>query len=212
MEIDLLGRIKNVQLPFSKVLYPLYEAIINSIDAIDEKDEKDGIIAVKIERDDSQTELEITDEDLRPIKSITVIDNGIGFTDRNYKSFLKSDTTLKIAKGAKGIGRFLWLKAFEKVRIESIYEENGKFFNRSFDFVLSEQGVENHQKSETSIRKRKTTVKLINFKHEYRIHCPTKLETIASRTIEHILNYFLFDSCPQIKIGDDDKGLLLNDI
>ncbi len=47
-------------------------------------------------------------------ESFSIIDNGNGFTAENYKSFRTADSSLKWKKGCKGIGRFLWLKAFEK--------------------------------------------------------------------------------------------------
>lgn len=60
--IDLAGRVKNFNLPKKKPLIPLFEAIVNSIYAIEEGQEK----------------------------------------------------------GGKGVGRFAWLKAFEKTEIESV--------------------------------------------------------------------------------------------
>ena len=49
-----------------------------------------------------------------------VTDNGNGFDSINYQSFLEAYSRLKVKKGCKGIGRFLWLKAFDSVTIDSI--------------------------------------------------------------------------------------------
>ena len=59
---------------------------------------------------------------------------------QNYKSFNTAYSTLKIQKGCKGIGCFLWLKAFKKVNIKSTYFENDQYHYREFTF--SADGVE----------------------------------------------------------------------
>lgn len=212
MQVDLKGRINNVPLSLSRALFPLFEAIVNSIHAVEELNNGNGSIEVLIERDDTQTLIDPTDYELNPIKNFVVIDNGIGFDSKNYESFLTADTTLKANKGAKGIGRFLWLKAFDRVRIESFFNNNGNFYKRSFNFLLSEEGVEDHELTEVSIRERKTSVKLFDFVDKYRTACPSKTDAIALRIIEHALVYFLSKNCPQIFLVDGNKKLNLNKI
>ena len=51
MRTDVLGRVKNINLPASKPLFPLFEAIINSIHAIEDTGELKGRIDIKIIRD-----------------------------------------------------------------------------------------------------------------------------------------------------------------
>ncbi len=55
-----------------------------------------------------------------------VEDNGIGFTDENFKSFGTMDSRAKIQHGGKGIGRLLWLKGFDHADIESVFRENAE--------------------------------------------------------------------------------------
>ena len=43
---------------------------------------------------------------------ITITDNGCGFDEKNFSSFTTADSRFKESKGAKGVGRFIWLKAF----------------------------------------------------------------------------------------------------
>ena len=50
-----------------------------------------------------------------------IIDNGIGFNDANLKSFETLDSDHKAVKGCRGVGRLLWLKAFQKVYVDSVY-------------------------------------------------------------------------------------------
>ncbi len=116
MEISLVGRIRNINLPESKVLLPLFEAVVNSIDAIEDAEIKDGCIKVFIKRGNLQTGL-IDGASFSEIEGFRIVDNGIGFDDNNYQSFLTSDSVWKTSRGSKGIGRFLWLKAFHGLAI-----------------------------------------------------------------------------------------------
>jgi len=205
MDLDLKGRINNTKLPLSNGLYPLFEAISNSIHAIEETKEKGCRIEVEIIRDTSQGGL-IEGEPLlnQPIIGFVIHDNGVGFTDAHFKSFQTSDTTEKSKKGGKGVGRFLWLKAFDRVEIESVYQD-GTLRQRKFEFRLSDRGVENEQVAEVKDMPRKTTVRLIGFKTEYRQYpsCPKAATTAGRRIVEHFLQAFILDTCPRILLRDN---------
>ena len=114
--IDLVGRVKNFDLPKNQPLIPLYEAVVNSIYAIQERQQKeefDGRIEVEIIREPQEVaKIEGIDRSINEIIGFRVIDNGIGLDDNNMKSFLQSDSTYRADKGGKGVGRFSWLKAF----------------------------------------------------------------------------------------------------
>ena len=140
--IDLAGRVRNFDLPKNQPLIPLYEAIVNSIYAIQERQQKeefDGKIEVEIIRDPQQVaEIEGIDKSINEITGFRIIDNGVGLDDNNMKSFLQSDSTYRADKGGKGVGRFSWLKAFSKTHIESVYkdENDGVWVKREFEFSL----------------------------------------------------------------------------
>ena len=208
MDLDLSGRIGNTRLPLSNGLYPLFEAISNSIHAIDEAKEKKGLIEIEIIRA-TPTPTLLGDEAVavQPIQGFVVHDNGSGFTDANYKSFRTSDSTRKRTKGGKGVGRFLWLKAFDRIAVESVFEQSGKSHRRTFEFQLSASGVENEAVVEVPRAPRKTSVRLIGFKVEYRQHqsCPKAAATVARRIVEHFLESFILDTCPKIKLRDDQE-------
>lgn len=135
--INIAGRINNFNLPKNQPLLPLFEAIVNSFHAIEERRDKDknftaGEISIKIIRGD---QIGIDENDLDNITGFEICDNGVGFDENNFKSFLESDSTYKAKIGGKGVGRFSWLKAFEEVEIQSVYKEyDDKFVQRSFCF------------------------------------------------------------------------------
>ena len=128
MDFDLPGRIKNTKLPFSGALLPVFEAVINSIHAVAESPHpENGIIRVHLERDLTQQSFpsDVVGIIPGPMRSVTIRDNGVGFTDLHYKSFCTADTREKANIGGKGIGRFLWLKAFDHADIDSIFQSSG---------------------------------------------------------------------------------------
>ena len=149
MDFDLPGRIKHTRLLYSDALLPVFEAVINSIHAINELNpRKEGTIRVDIGRDQGQPNLAFDDASkvsLQHIKSFTILDDGIGFTDDHFKSFCTADTQQKASLGGKGIGRFLWLKAFDHAEIESIFTgSDNKLYKRMFALRLTPTGVEDH--------------------------------------------------------------------
>ena len=131
--INLRGRIKNFNLPKNQPLIPLFEAIVNSIHAIDERkklgEDFNSYIMIKIIR---SNQLSFGANELSPISSFEIIDNGVGFNEENLNSFMESDSTYKAAIGGKGVGRFSWLIAFEKADIESIYWDHNCYVKRKF--------------------------------------------------------------------------------
>jgi hypothetical protein len=169
MDLNLIGRIRNTWLAHSSALNPLFEAIINSIDAIEDRDIRDGEIGIRIKREDAPLLFDSPGDgpDLRPIADFIIEDNGTGFTEENFKSFTTSDSTYKEAKNAKGIGRFLWLKAFDQVHVSSVYKKDWLIYEREFDFLISEDGIENYKDKETPKRKTGTVVYLQRFKKPY---------------------------------------------
>lgn len=222
MQASIVGRVSNYKLPPSKALLPLFEAVVNSLHSIEESGRADGKIDVLIERIPQQSIntvlnnsiLDDFDPSLEPIVGFTVKDNGIGFNDEHFASFLTSDSTFKADKGGKGIGRFAWLKAFGYVSVTSSYFQDGKCFHRGFDFKLTEEPIHNLEEFENSTTENETIVKLIDFKESYRSKCPKGAKAIASRIIEHCLFSFLREQIPEIRLIDEfrEEEYVLNDL
>ncbi len=209
-KISLKGRIKNFSLPENKSLMPLFEAVVNSLQAIDERKKTtsfNGKIFIKIDR-----EATISDEILGCIEDITITDNGIGFNESNFDSFMESDSEYKEKLGGKGVGRFSWLKAFEKVKVHSNYEQEGEYRCRDFDFSLNSDGIDDEY-SVSEDDNSQTIIKLCSFKENYRKNAPKEIETIAIKLIQHCFVYLLEKDCPSIELADNKgNSILINDL
>ena len=201
--LDIKGQLNNMRLSDAKALWPLFEAVVNSIHSIEDSACKDcGEITIFAQRDVGMHESYDKEKPpLERINSFTITDNGQGFTAEDYTSFNTAYSTLKIKKGCKGIGRFLWLKAFESVEIKSVFQEDGKTFCR--DFVFSPNGIlpEDNRKA-IGKTDNKTEVKLKDFAAQFKRACPVELDVIAKKIIEHCLLFFISGSCPKITLYD----------
>lgn len=206
MQVDIVGRIRNLQLPVTQPLIPLFECLVNSIEAIEDSGITDGRIDVYFEREARQVALAGNEETtLASIRDVTVVDNGAGFNDVNVKAFFMSDSTRKANRGNKGIGRFTWLKVFTQAAIESTYpQDDDLWMRRTFRFVLTTEGVEDDVVDEAATKERRTAVKLTGLRSEYEKHFPKSLETIAHKVIDHLLIHFVGGRCPQITFHDAD--------
>lgn len=212
MEIDIIGKISEKKLAYSNTLLPLYEAIVNSIQAIEEDSSTSpGIIEINIIRSTQKSLSFDGSETLPEIVDFTIKDNGIGFNKTNYDSFNYAHSTYK--KGGKGIGRFTWLRAFQRAEIESRFKEDGQWMLRTFNFLPTKTGIEDHVLEQVNTsQERYTIVKLKGLKEDYRKWCNSKAEDIALKIIEHTFIYFLNENCPRIIIKDMDSSIVVNDL
>lgn len=214
--VNIRGRVKNTNLPFSHPLIPVFEAIVNSFEAIDERrqycPDDNYYIKINVRYDGQRALYEEDNKNARNPKSFIIEDNGIGFTNDNYDSFLTSDSSYKETRGGKGVGRFVWLKAFESVDVDSVYEDkNGLFHRRQFNFTLDREPLKNLTESLTD-GPIHTQVKLNSLYEDYSKNVPKGLETIAMKIIEHCLVLFLKKDCPQVTLQDSDEKINLNEL
>lgn len=219
MNTNLKGLVNQFKLAPENFLMPLFEAVVNSVQSIEEAGMKmtSGQISIDIIR---SNELALTDSNKKdkdiPIEAsihgFKITDNGIGFDNNNFDSFQLLATEHKIKFGCKGFGRLTWLKVFNKIRIESIYKDGNQLIKRSFDFNAS-NGVTNEQKEQVEIQPTKTTIELMGIKTEYKNYIPRDIETIATRIIEHCIWYYIRDSnAPNIIVRDGSKVINLHQL
>ncbi|RYE51062.1 MAG: hypothetical protein EOP48_18765 [Sphingobacteriales bacterium] len=136
----------------------LFESITNSIHANATE------ITVLLKSNDSlltENGIELTTFRL---DEITVVDNGDGITDTNYKSFSTYRTEHKKDLGCKGVGRFVFLKVYNNVtylsKLSSLQEERQIKFHMSFDT----EDLEIHEKE---ISENETRVMLSGLTSKY---------------------------------------------
>lgn len=212
---NLRGKVNHLPDFKKEALLPVFETVVNSIEAIWERkdlDIKNGQITIRIIRErgikptldqyvGEDKKKEDEEDKLPKILSFEIEDNGIGFNSDNFQSFKESDSMYKESIGGKGLGRFNWLKAFDKIEIESVYNENEGSKLRKFRFSVD--GITPQFNDLTNLPQ-KTKVKLVGFKEEYR-----KLDSaykttnkIAQRILEHFLSFYIGEIAPSITIED----------
>lgn len=214
MQIDILGKVREKKLANNNVLLPLYEAIVNSIHAIEDAmlTEK-GLIEVELVRI-NQEEFSFGDLQKSPaIIDFHIKDNGIGFNEANYESFNFAHSSYKFERGGKGIGRITWLRAFEKAIIESQFKDGNSFKKRIFNFEPTKKGIEKESLLEIESKEDfwSTIVILKNLKERYWKWCNNNSEDIAFKIIEHCFPFFLDAKCPTLLLKDSEKTIVVND-
>ena len=199
---DIVGRVNRLPLKPSETnaLLPLMEAFSNALHAVNLRFGNDapsqGRIQINILRDGSD------------VIGFKIEDNGIGFTDENYRSFRTPDSRQKIGLGGKGVGRLSWLRVFGGAKIESVYADGGQFLRRSFDFVLDESNQLRNELNGAAngATAPRTVITLGEFKSEYKSRCPSKPETLVQRLIAHFLPILASGACPSAELIDGDEA------
>ena len=222
MNTNLQGRLRNTPLPASHGLLCLFEAVVNSIHAIAERgiDPDKGKITVEILR---LPQISLAFDEgkpkrgapaLEPILGFRVIDNGIGFNDANMASFETLDTEYKASQGGRGVGRLLWLKAFQRVEVITTFAASGGVRKkRTFSFTKAD-GVDGNTLEDVSPgTELETSVHLDGFAEEYRDKAAKTSKTIASGLIEHCLWYFVRQGgAPGIWVKDGLEQTSVDDV
>lgn len=152
-------------------------------------------------------------DDLPSITSFTVSDTGVGFNDANFDSFNTAFSDHKEAWGGKGLGRFMWLVAFERARISSIFIEPDSAHPLQRKFVFDTNYDPDRAPAEPIQEgARGTTIVLEGFKSPYRDECPKNVEILAQRLVEHFILVFLQPNCPPVEFHADGTRLSLNEL
>lgn len=203
---DNAGRIENISLApnVKNALFPLFEAVMNSIHAIEERFGRDdlakGRISVFLHKDAAGEYC-----------GFTITDNGIGFTADNLTSLRKFDSRKKAKLGGKGVGRLLWLKVADSAQITSVYDTPADRRRCSFDFTIADP-IEAYREEVVSSAPAETAVTLNPFKSAFATKLPKKLETFANRLIAHFVSFFANIAHPEISVSDDEETIDLFEI
>ncbi len=212
LQTNLKGRLRNTSLPKKHGLMPVFEAVINSIHAIEDAayEHNPGHIRVTVLRSPQQ-QLEVGRKAEGEITGFLIEDDGCGFNDENYKSFATLDSEHKIDRGCRGVGRLMWLKAFSSVEVKSYYkDDSGNCRVRSFIFDEN-KGVHGEDDTLSDIIKTGTVIKLNQFRESYRKSSPKTQQTLSNSLLEHCLWYFVRGKIrPEIEVVDGVEKLSLD--
>lgn len=206
LEFTLSGRLRNIVLTpsSSNCLIPLFEAITNSIHAIEDRFGPDGLskgrIDIAVER--KKTEIE----------SYRVDDNGEGLTPENYKSFITADSPRKVTRGGKGVGRLTWLKVFSHIDVDSYYER-GDVHRLSFRFTVDDSApiqrkIISVADSSASIG---TSVRMEQMRDNFQARRPKKQGAIAKEIIRHFIAYMVSKNAPKFSFYDGEDHFSLSE-
>ncbi|NUB05804.1 ATP-binding protein [Azospirillum sp. Vi22] len=207
---NLKGQVRQTLLPKWRPLLPLFEAVVNAFQAIQESPRRASHhVVVEIERDHT----DLLRDDRPQISGFKITDTGVGFNAENFDSFNTSYSDYKLDRGGKGLGRIMWLKAFSRVEIDSVFvtPDSDGAWRRAFTF---NEGYTPGRATANPVAATSTgtSVRLVGFKEPYRSECPDTAEQIAHRLIEHILLLFLQKDCPMVDIHDLGERLSVNEV
>ncbi|HUC49373.1 MAG TPA: hypothetical protein VMA30_08295 [Xanthobacteraceae bacterium] len=210
IKIDLANQVRQTTIPAWRPLLPLFEAIMNSFQAIKDANlpaHTIGKISIDVYR-----QPDLLGENAPPIVGFRISDNGIGLDDDNFDSFNTAYSPHKLKKGGKGLGRFTWLKAFDCAKIESTFLTEEGYLTRSFVFDeqydLDDRGLPHANGASKS----GTMIDLVGLRSEFVGKCPRDPDRFVQKVIEHFILVLLEPDCPNVTIHDLGKVYDINSI
>lgn len=212
MIVPVQNIVESVDLTPRDALLPLHECVINAIISLIQSALPNKEIQIKIIRGDLPTQTNI--DNTRTIQSIIISDNGIGFTEKNFKSFETPFSKTLRDFGCKGIGRFTVLAAFQSIRVRSNYLENDTWKYREF-VCDAENEVTTLTFSDSTEQVYRTNVELTDcFNPVIKDKTALSIGDISQEIMHHCLIYYLGGHLPVIRIfdTDDQKGEVINDL
>src|SRR6185295_17253572 len=161
MIVPVQNIVETVDLTPQDSLLPIQETVVNSIISLLQSNIplKDQEIQVKIVRGALPTQTNISN--IPTIHTVTITDNGVGFTEANFKSFETPFSKINKDYGCKGVGRFTVLAAFKSMRIRSNYIENNVWKYREFTFDADSE-VKTTQYQNSDSKSSSTSTELID--------------------------------------------------
>jgi len=207
METPVVNLVDAVDLTPDDALLPLFECVVNSIISLKQLKTKkfERKIVIHISRGNPPKQLNF--ENICTFSNIKITDNGIGFDDKNYKSFKTPLTQLYRENfGCKGVGRFTWLAAFRGIHIKSNYFENNTWKYREFKFNAQKE-IFDIIENDSDIRENETSVELVSCSNSIILdRTAIDVKNIAYEIMRHCLIYYLNGDLPLIQIWDKDMN------
>jgi hypothetical protein len=185
-------------------LAPVFECFTNALEAIKIKQKSNlafkGEILLKIKA--SETTIHSTE-----FNSLTIIDNGIGFNEEEFKRF----NTFKLTnKGFKnlGSGRIQYVHYFDTATIKSVFKQDETFLEREFvvskrkDFLKQNAIVKHRHCKETNTVDTGTSITFSTLLEKSGIYNDLNEQTLKEKLLERYIHYFCYHKgkLPKIKI------------
>ena len=199
MLTNIKGLVDRLELSQGKAMMPLFEAVSNAIDAIEEHNDGFQKHSIRIRLVTSSDLAHQGGDETLIVDGFDVIDDGVGFDDKNLAFFREAYTLSKVKIGGKGVGRFTYLKVFEKVTIKSVFKKQENNIKRNFSFSI-EHEVEDSETTSITSDSTGTEVSVRNMDVHYRSGWPQEPSIIAERVITHFLIRFAARSCPPMML------------
>ncbi len=202
---DIVKRVERLPKPtnVTSALQPLFEAVSNAIHSTQAKFNEtvstDGRVIVTVSTGRKKGDV-----------WATVEDNGAGLDAKNWDAFTTTDTDNKIKIGGKGVGRLLWLDCFEKIEINSVFQDSGTFKRRTFRFVLtvSDQIQDHLLEDANGVSTSSFHVRFTSLRNNaYQDKFPGRESYIFQHITSHFLPTFIGGRCPRLTVivGDDSR-------
>lgn len=124
-------------------------------------------------------------------------------------SFNTAFSEYKYKRGGKGLGRFLWLKAFRRVHIDSFFMDGDIPIARKFDF---DEGYDPDTVTAIDADRRVpgTVVNLTGFREPFQSQVTLDLEQIARRMCEHFILLLMQPKPPMIEVRSGAAAVSVN--
>ena len=199
---NIVNRVKGLPEPSNahEALYPLFEAVSNAVYAIRDLDPKEtGKISIIIQNFQELEKLEIE-----------VQDNGIEFDKKHFEAFSTTDSSCRLGSPGKGVGRLLWLAAFESIVVDSVFRQDGQIMERHFSLQREPgneiEGGEASRKIKDADLPQRTSVQFKGLREgAYQKYFPRTRDTIFRHLGSHFLADILLERFPEIHVSVDQK-------
>ncbi len=202
---DIINRVRRLPKPTgaAEALQPLFEAVSNGMHAVDDAGERPSGIG--------RIDIDITLAASPGEHEFVVADTGVGLDNVRFGAFLTTDTDFKSNRGGKGIGRLLWLDAFNAVTVTSTYREDGKLYRRHFKFALArDEQIQQHAIEELASGSAQigTTIRFRGLRGTaYQSKFPTRADTIIRHFGSHFLAEFILGQSPPVTVTIGERSV-----
>ena len=202
-DLSFVGILNNIK-KSKTALQPIFECFTNALEAIKIKQKLNpsfnGEIIIKLNVAETTTQS-------TEFGSLSITDNGIGFNDEEFSRFNVFKLTNKGFKNL-GSGRIQYVHYFDNTTIKSIFEKDGKYFEREFliskkEVFLKENAIVKHKYcKEVNASSTETTVSFSTLLEKSGIYNDLNAQTLKERLLERYIHYFCYNKnrLPVIKI------------